>query len=67
MIILISGKELDWDSLVIGGIDPSDYPDFCDAYVENACFEDGTWLTEEEVLMIPDDVAQELAFETLLD
>ena len=34
---------------VIDGIDMSDYPDFCDAYFESACYEDGTALTDDEL------------------
>ncbi len=34
----------------IEGIDGSDYPDFCDAYISNATWEDtGEALTEEEL------------------
>jgi hypothetical protein len=33
----------------IDGIDMSDYPDFCDAYFESACYEDGTALTDDEL------------------
>ncbi len=34
----------------IEGIDGSDYPDFCDAYISNAIWEDpGEALTEEEL------------------
>jgi hypothetical protein len=34
---------------VIDGIDMSDYPDFCDAYFESACYEDGTALSDDEL------------------
>jgi hypothetical protein len=34
---------------VVDGIDMSDYPDFCDAYFESACYEDGTALTDDEL------------------
>ena len=27
------------DEIIIGGIDPSDYPDFCDSYIESATYE----------------------------
>jgi hypothetical protein len=33
----------------VDGIDMSDYPDFCDAYFESACYEDGTALTDDEL------------------
>ncbi len=36
--------------VVVAGIDPNDYPDFCDAYIESATWEDtGEPLTEEEI------------------
>lgn len=35
--------------MVIGDIDMNDYPDFCDAYIEEASFEDGTPLSETEL------------------
>ena len=35
--------------IMIGGIDMNDYPDFCDAYVEEASFKDGTPLTDEQL------------------
>ena len=41
-------RTIDTSSIVIEGIDPSDYPDFCDAYVAEACYTDGTPLTEDE-------------------
>ena len=34
---------------VITNIDMRDYPDFCDAYVESAKYEDGTPLTDDEL------------------
>jgi hypothetical protein len=34
---------------VVDGIDMSDYPDFCDAYFESACYKDGTALTDDEL------------------
>jgi hypothetical protein len=39
---------------VIDNIDPRDYPDFCDAYFESACFEDGTALTDDELNNLTD-------------
>ena len=33
----------------VDGIDMSDDPDFCDAYFESACYEDGTALTDDEL------------------
>jgi hypothetical protein len=39
---------------VVDGIDMSDYPDFCDAYFESACYEDGTALTDDELIDLTD-------------
>jgi hypothetical protein len=36
-------------NIEIAGIDMSDYPDFCDAYVEYADKADGTPLTDAEI------------------
>jgi hypothetical protein len=44
---------VDLDSLVVGGINTRDYPDFCDAYFESGCYLDGTPL--------PDDVLEKLS------
>jgi hypothetical protein len=45
----VNGKKVDLDSIEIEGIDRRDYPDFVDAYIVRAEFEDGTELTPEEV------------------
>lgn len=50
----------------IDGIDTTDYPDFCDAYVSDAYYEDGTPLTDEEMEMFNEQywgIASELAFD----
>ena len=36
-------------NLTFSGIDTEDYPEFCDAYVDSAEWEDGTPLTEQEL------------------
>ena len=46
MKIIINDKEVDPGSIVIAGIDPRDYPDFADAYVEYAETVNGYGLTE---------------------
>ena len=45
----INNKIVDMGSIDIDGIDTSDYPDFCDAYICGAKFEDGTDLDEDEL------------------
>ena len=50
--------ELHIDDLVVEGIDYSDYPDFCDAYIESATIiEDGEVrdATDEELDRLNDD------------
>jgi len=46
---IISGKPVDVSSVEFDGVDTSDYPDFSDAYVYSAEFEDGTKLTDDEL------------------
>lgn len=38
----------------VDGIDMRDYPDFCDAYFDSACYEDGTALTDDELIELTD-------------
>jgi hypothetical protein len=49
---------VDYGSIEIDGIDPDDYPDFVDAYVISAQFEDGTPLSEEELEQLTDELYQ---------
>jgi len=53
-------EEIDLDYSLIsnvsfGGIDPSDYPDFCDAYIEYAEY-NGVEMTEAELEIINEDI-----------
>ena len=51
-------EDLDYDlidNVVFGGIDPEDYPDFCDAYIESADY-DGREMTEAELELINKDI-----------
>jgi hypothetical protein len=50
----------------VDGIDPRDYPDFCDAYFESACYEDGTVLTDDELIDLTDN-NQEILHEMVYD
>lgn len=45
----MSLKQVDVSSLVIEGIDRTDYPDFCDAYFSYGRYYDGTQLTDKEL------------------
>jgi hypothetical protein len=51
---------------VVDNIDLRDYPDFCDAYFESACYEDGTALTDDELIDLTDH-NQEILHEMVYD
>ena len=38
----------------VDGIDMKDYPDFCDAYFDSAFYEDGTVLSDDELIDLTD-------------
>lgn len=42
-------KKIDYNSLVLGGVDYNDAPDFCDAYFTYGQYDDGTEI-EDSVL-----------------
>ena len=42
-------KKINWKSLEFEDIDPKDYPEFVDAYVSYAEYEDGSALTDDEL------------------
>ena len=46
---MINGKEVDLNSIQMGGVHGWDYPDLTDAYVESAEFTDGTPLNDDEL------------------
>lgn len=53
------GKEIKLENVVIAGFSPSDEPDYSDAYIESASWEDtGEDLTDAELERIPDDVVR---------
>jgi len=47
--VSLNGKPVDVRSIEIDGIDMNDYPDFVDAYIIAADYEDGTPLSDDEV------------------
>ena len=52
----------------VDGVDSRDYPDFSDAYFSYACYEDGTPLTDEELVKLTDqngDVLFDKAYDSL--
>ena len=53
----------------VDGVDPRDYPEFCDAYFSYAEYEDGTELTAGELDKLTEenyDVVNEMAFEAYI-
>ena len=66
MPILNEKKVID---LRVDGVDSRDYPDFSDAYFSGGCYEDGTPLTDDELIELADlagDVLWEMAFDSLI-
>jgi hypothetical protein len=65
----INGKKVNFGSIEIDNIDQNDYPDFVDAYISYAEFEDGTELSDDELdALDPDgDLVHELIFDRGLD
>lgn len=65
-MIFLNGKKV--VDIEVDGVNPSDYPDFSDAYFSYACYEDGTPLTDEELDKLADqngDILHEKAFDSL--
>ena len=56
----INNKIVDRSSIVFDGIDMNDYPDFCDAYILKANFQDGIELSVDELEMLQEDLHWEL-------
>lgn len=48
--VFLNGKQVNLHSIEIDGIDMRDYPDFVDAYITYAEYEDGTPLSEDELV-----------------
>ena len=49
------GKEIDYDSLEVDGIDYRDAPDFTDAYFGDGYYTDGTQLSDQDLDRLSDD------------
>lgn len=47
--------KLNYNSIEIEGIDTSDYPDFCDAYISYAEFENGIPLDDDQLDVLNED------------
>lgn len=64
----LDGRVVDMGSIEIDGIDTEDYPDFSDAYIAYAEFEDGTPLSEDELMRLEEEnygLVNDLAHESL--
>ena len=64
----LNGKRIDVSTIEIDGIDMNDYPDFCDAYMASAQYQDGTELTDDELDALMDKydcLTHELVYEQL--
>lgn len=62
----IDGRQLDVGSLTLADVNPKDYPDFSDAFIEEGYFEDGGQLSDQELEQVQDEypeLVNELAFE----
>ena len=62
----LNGMAILEDSLVVDGIDMSDYPDFCDAYFDFARFADGTILTDDQLDELTDNY-RDVLYEKVTD
>jgi hypothetical protein len=66
--VIVNGKPVDINSIEIDDVNMYDYPDFSDAYVSHATFEDGTDLSDielEELQQEYADLVHELAHESI--
>lgn len=62
----INIDEVDLKSIKLDDVKTWDYPDFCDAYISEAAFKDGTWLSDEQLEELQELVdVSELACEQL--
>ena len=50
MKLVLNGRQVKVSTIEIENVDMCDYPDFCDAFIGYAEFEDGEELTEDEKL-----------------
>lgn len=65
----ISSK-VDKSTIELDGVDSSDYPDFVDAFISAANFEDGTPLTDDELDQLGDEMSDEIhqmAYDSLME
>ena len=63
-----NGKQVDVTTIEVGGVDPRDYPDFSDSYIESAQYSDGTDLSDEELDAFQDeygDLVYQIVYDSL--
>ena len=60
-------KTIDLGSLLVDGIDTSDYPDFSDAFIYYGQYDDGSELSDDDLNKLNEDgsLIHELVFATL--
>lgn len=66
-VVTISNNPVDMGSIELDDINTRDYPDFVDAYISAASFEDGTDLTDKELDQLNNeqsDLVHELAHDS---
>lgn len=66
--LTLDGRIVDMGSIEIDGVDMDDYPDFSDAYIAYAEFEDGTPLSEDELMRLEEEnygIVNDLAHDSL--
>jgi hypothetical protein len=61
----INGCDIDFSTIEFNGIDYKDYPDFCDAFISYAEFDDGTELTDDELDELNED--RDFVYERLMN
>lgn len=66
--MILNGRAVEDNSLEVEDVDPRDYPDFSDAFFSAGNYEDGTPLTDEELIQLGEEYPEELfnrAYESL--
>ena len=59
-------KKVDMKSIVISGVDKRDCPDYVDAFIQEACFLDGSQLSDSQLETLQENIdMSELAAESL--
>lgn len=68
MKLVLNGRQVKVSTIEIENVDMCDYPDFCNAFIGYAEFENGEELTEDEKLELENknrDIVNTLAHESL--